>query len=556
MRKIMIIFLCWGQPCLLECKINKIIKEGQALGQSGSTQAMELLKQIQTDDLLPSPQDSKAFDPDEAYRNVESNKRSESEEVSFLTSQAVRTNERENRNFNDEEFFLKQSETIANQSHKGTLISEVNDESSFLRTCRQAGEPFLMSVERSLNVQHSEKEKHICLGHTKHEVVVMKGSFKDSTKDLRKKLRQDSSIQDFTIHLAGIDVPYFLAKIEWIHVDNAESCDNYQTKVVKEEKAGTDSEWTYEDQDLWNLSKSPDCTIIEQTCLEYLPKKDKKSPTEQQCKKERLSFFYQYPKTKECNFLKNQLCEQVEQKCIEEGLFGCALWEITFKCFEQINRKYTSTNPDEISSLHMDEWQTEYESNRSFAEVTAKLAVFEEAKKELEKSKIGDATKLEIFGGKKMTCSKSVAENLMYDCCFSYSGLAKKIGLSRCDADEISLAEMRENGLCHYVGSYDEKVLGLKSRDEHVYCCFPSKLARLVQEEGRKQLKKDWGKPKHPECGGFSFETLAKLDFSKMDLSEMCDQISTKLPDDFDDKMQIFQSRLSEQIKKDKQEDR
>ena len=143
----------------------------------------------------------------------------------------------------------------------------------------------------------------------------------------------------------------------------------------------------------------------------------------------------------------------------------------------------------------------------------------------------------------------------MYDCCFSYSGLAKQMGLSKCTSDELGLAEMREQGLCHYIGSYEEKVLDLwKSRDEHVYCCFPSKLARIVQEQGRRQLGMEWGKPKEAQCEGFSFDLLAKLDFNKMDLSDMFDQLPNKLPEGFQDKMQAFQNRLQEQIQKEEPE--
>ena len=33
-----------------------------------------------------------------------------------------------------------------------------------------------------------------------------------------------------------------------------------------------------------------------------------------------------------------------------------------------------------------------------------------------------------------------------------------------------------------------------------VYCCFESKLSRILQEQGRQQLNKPWGKPKTEQC--------------------------------------------------------
>lgn len=102
------------------------------------------------------------------------------------------------------------------------------------------------------------------------------------------------------------------------------------------------------------------------------------------------------------------------------------------------------------------------------------------------------AKTIQVFKGKKMQCSKSIADKL-----------AKELGLQNCHADEIILAQMREDGLCHYIGSYSGEFLDLwKSRDEHVFCCFGSKLAKILQENARKQLNLDWDIPKQPNCRG------------------------------------------------------
>lgn len=103
-----------------------------------------------------------------------------------------------------------------------------------------------------------------------------------------------------------------------------------------------------------------------------------------------------------------------------------------------------------------------------------------------------------------MSCSKNVADNLIYDCCFSFKGLAKEMKLSKCSKEELTLAEMREQGLCHYVGKHSEKVLDLwKSSDGHVFCSFQSKLARVFEEEARYQQHMGWDKAKEPDCRGF-----------------------------------------------------
>ena len=46
-------------------------------------------------------------------------------------------------------------------------------------------------------------------------------------------------------------------------------------------------------------------------------------------------------------------------------------------------------------------------------------------------------------------------------------------------------------------------------------CTFGSKLGRILQEQGRKQLGHGWG-----DCGGFSVAEIESIDFGSLDLSE------------------------------------
>lgn len=62
-------------------------------------------------------------------------------------------------------------------------------------------------------------------------------------------------------------------------------------------------------------------------------------------------------------------------------------------------------------------------------------------------------------------------------------------------------------------------------RKKTVFCCFGSKFAKLLQEQGRKQLGLDFGTAQSPNCRGFTEEELQKIDFSKLDLSEITSDI-------------------------------
>ena len=48
-------------------------------------------------------------------------------------------------------------------------------------------------------------------------------------------------------------------------------------------------------------------------------------------------------------------------------------------------------------------------------------------------------------------------------------------------------------------------------------------------QKGKNQLGKEWGSPQAPDCVGFSADELAKLQFNKMDLSEIASDIESKV---------------------------
>ncbi|NDU78416.1 conjugal transfer protein TraN, partial [Actinomadura sp. DSM 109109] len=97
--------------------------------------------------------------------------------------------------------------------------------------------------------------------------------------------------------------------------------------------------------------------------------------------------------------------------------------------------------------------------------------------------------------------------------------------LQGCDQEDMEVGMLRGSGMCHEVGSYcTASVLGICLQKARGHCCFNTKLGRIIQEQGRPQIKsfnaKGWGTPKNPYCRGFTAEEFQALDFSKMDLSE------------------------------------
>lgn len=104
--------------------------------------------------------------------------------------------------------------------------------------------------------------------------------------------------------------------------------------------------------------------------------------------------------------------------------------------------------------------------------------------------------------------------------------------LISCDqADQLTAMKKSEN-LCVGLGSYcSSKVLKVCVEKKEGYCCFNSRLARIIQEQGRAQLGKSWGSAKSPECSGFTVAEFESLDFSLIDLSEFIREIQPKAMD-------------------------
>lgn len=86
------------------------------------------------------------------------------------------------------------------------------------------------------------------------------------------------------------------------------------------------------------------------------------------------------------------------------------------------------------------------------------------------------------------------------------SGWGQDIGLAKCSSDEKALAKAKSNKLTVSVGEFcSKKVLGVCLEKKRSYCQFDSKLAQIVQQQGRNgQLRISFGSAKHPDCRGIT----------------------------------------------------
>lgn len=130
-----------------------------------------------------------------------------------------------------------------------------------------------------------------------------------------------------------------------------------------------------------------------------------------------------------------------------------------------------------------------------------------------------------IFQGTAMSCTLPFLG--FSDCC-QESGWGQDLGLAQCSESERRLADARYQKLTVRVGSYcaSSTIFGCTRRKER-YCVFDSKLARIIQQDGRRQIGRTFGSARSPNCAGLSPEELQGMDFSQMDFSDFYSDLNS-----------------------------
>ncbi|BAG41065.1 putative conjugative transfer protein TraN [Orientia tsutsugamushi str. Ikeda] len=224
-----------------------------------------------------------------------------------------------------------------------------------------------------------------------------------------------------------------------------------------------------------------------------------------------------------CKHLKIQNCELKNSTCQKSVANICLLWQHDYSCStEKQTMLHSSLRNNSIFCLGGNCNTPTIIPNRDIAKV-AHLAMLNQMSKDIKTNPVS------VFSGKPRKCKKDVFSFL--NCCSSMTGWGRDIGLSQCKSKEQELALYRKKGYCYYIGTYCSSripILGICLARKSTYCCFQSKLARIFQEEARKQLKIDFGTPECPNCRGLTVKELQKVDFTKINMDELFGDILTK----------------------------
>lgn len=241
------------------------------------------------------------------------------------------------------------------------------------------------------------------------------------------------------------------------------------------------------------------------------------------CWKEEYTYTREYNSKNNCYALRAVGCVQVDSECIKKNGDRCIERRQTYSC----PVKTLNSNRSKISGsdtpfcLDGNCKSQSYEPNNEMLDAISKLSIFQE----LQKQKTLDD--VSIFKGDSKKCSKNCLS--FKDCCKKGKGWGVDIGLAECNSVEKELRTLRDKNLCHEIGTYcHKKVAGQCVQKRTSFCCFPSKIARILQVQGRPQIGLSWGSGKRPLCRGFTVDELTRIDFDKLDLSEIFQEILDK----------------------------
>lgn len=229
----------------------------------------------------------------------------------------------------------------------------------------------------------------------------------------------------------------------------------------------------------------------------------------------------------ECSVLRSKGCTQINSRCKEFRQNKCWIYEQTYSCPDgKISISKIKAPKGSAFCLTGNCHDASYQANGNMLDVMSKLAMLQEVQKDINAQK--NPADLKVFRGDAYSCSRNCVN--FKDCCGRMNGWGVKVHLANCKPEERKLAAMRDQNLCHQVGATycAKKVLGRCISKKTSFCCFGTRFAKILQQQGRPQLGIGWGDAKCPDCRPLTVEELSKLDLSKMNFSELFEDLMKK----------------------------
>jgi hypothetical protein len=229
-----------------------------------------------------------------------------------------------------------------------------------------------------------------------------------------------------------------------------------------------------------------------------------------------------------CDGIINEGCEQIASTCLKEEGGRCKTYQQTYQCPLNQCTDNQLICGEGAFCLEGDCATHEYTpaNEDDFKKAMSTLSAASDASKDFD----GNANF--IFKGQQLECSNVIAG--VKNCCRD-SGWGIDLNLAHCSDLEKKLGKSREKKLVVPTGEYcfKRKKLPIGSicvEHHETFCVFQSKLARIVQEQGRwGQLHINFGHGKYSNCSGITPEQMQLIHFESINFSEFYDEVKNKL---------------------------
>ncbi|BBV79170.1 type-F conjugative transfer system mating-pair stabilization protein TraN [Enterobacter kobei] len=254
-------------------------------------------------------------------------------------------------------------------------------------------------------------------------------------------------------------------------------------------------------------------------------------PVTQACWKYKDTYMTQAADNGTCKtYMNNPACTLASRTCAftaEDGS-GCLHEYATYSCETRTSGQVMICGGDTFC-LDGDCERAQNGKNNDFAPVVSALAALAAAGKDVAAI---NSVNVRAFTGSAKFCKKFAAG---FSNCCKDGGWGQDVGLASCSSEEKALGKAKENKLTVSIGEFcSKKVLGVCLEKKRGYCQFDSKLAQIVQQQGRNgQLHIGFGKASSPDCRGITQTELQQINFEALDFSNFFDDLqkNKKIPD-------------------------
>jgi hypothetical protein len=232
------------------------------------------------------------------------------------------------------------------------------------------------------------------------------------------------------------------------------------------------------------------CSVIEEECTEELGS---------YCVEETLTYVCQEPSEPCVEEGDGETCQLVNAECVSESSsdspYGCLTEEQTWQCSSktEVCKEVGFVNTCDLTGTN----GLQNGSQADHSAALADLATGMQIAKAIENNISGIPPK--VFGGEEVYCTRTLIGSLIGNNCCSSNAEVGDGGFGECTAMDEKTAVARKADRAKFIASADHirqyidlAVGGFCSFTEkkrEYYCAFDSLLARLIQEQGREQLK-------------------------------------------------------------------